>query len=35
MIIGGGRISIYLAQILLKNKIKVKIIEQNPINALY
>lgn len=30
MIIGGGRISIYLAQILLKNKIKVKIIEQNP-----
>lgn len=30
MIIGGGRISIYLAKMLLKNKIKVKIIEQNP-----
>lgn len=29
MIIGGGRISIYLTQILLKTKIKVKIIEQN------
>jgi len=29
MIIGGGRISIYLTQMLLKNKIKVKIIEQN------
>jgi trk system potassium uptake protein TrkA len=30
MIIGGGRIGIYLTQILSETKIKVKIIEQNP-----